>query len=775
MKLENYLKYLEHFSLITVTDKRIPTYKWKEQQEKKLTPEEFIKRYKDKRTDNVGLVTGFEDLEVIDVDLKVLSTTTEKIEFWNEYISLLRDAIYEFDKKFVIYKTKNAGYHILYKTKRVKGNQKIAKLKDHKEAIIETRGVGGYVFMYPENQIGELSYFDVKYISDDDWRSIMRISRMYNYIEPEPDYKKIKNNTKRKYKGKNGEITPWDDFNNKNTIWDVVGDQFSVYRDTPSKTYIKRHGSKNAHSGCIFKDTGCMFLFTTATEYPHYDGTDSGNKEALLSPFKAFTYRYHNGDFSASARDLYNQGFGDRLKIEIKEKESKLPDKTLEINDYLYNKNHLSFPIDVFPKPFQNYIIECNDKLDSVIDYMGCSLLWAVSLLAGNRFTIKVKTGWNENPAVWFSLVGQPGAGKTPSINRMLYPLMKENNSMIKEYLQKKKEFEEYDKLDKKEKEQRIKVDNPTKQQFIADDITLEALVDLHECVPTGVGVFKDELAGWLKDMNKYREGSDLEFWLSTWSGSSVNVNRLTRAGSFVENPFIPVIGGIQPNVLNELFTQEKKDNGFMDRMLISYPKVVIPEYNEDEISHEAIEWYNSALINLRREIIKFTEPGAFEKENEKNGKIECSFSEEAKKLWVEKFNEITKKQNSDEENEYFKSMYPKQKSYIPRFSFLLNILNSFFNEDVFVEEIHKMSMEGAIKLSDYFVATAKKIKFENKQVDDIKKSINRKSLSIHDKIKDAYMANPNFNRSQLAEILDVSRQTIYNYVKKIKEEIKNK
>src|SRR5699024_11669907 len=113
------------------------------------------------------------------------------------------------------------------------------------------------------------------------------------------------------------------------------------------------------------KDVGCMFLFTTATEYPHYDGTDSGNKEALLSPFKAFTYRYHNGDFSASARDLYNQGFGDRLKIEIKEKQSKLPDKTIEIKDYLYNKEHLSFPIDIFPKPFQNYIIECNDKLRS--------------------------------------------------------------------------------------------------------------------------------------------------------------------------------------------------------------------------------------------------------------------------------------------------------------------------------------------------------------------------------------------------------------------------
>ena len=38
----------------------------------------------------------------------------------------------------------------------------------------------------------------------------------------------------------------------------------------------------------------------------------------------------------------------------------------------------------------------------------------------------------------------------------------------------------------------------------------MEALIDLHENVPHGIGIFKDELAGWLKDMNKYRSGSDL-------------------------------------------------------------------------------------------------------------------------------------------------------------------------------------------------------------------------------------------------------------------------
>ena len=36
-------------------------------------------------------------------------------------------------------------------------------------------------------------------------------------------------------------------------------------------------------------------------------------------------------------------------------------------------------------------------------------------------------------------------------------------------------------------------------------------LLILHENVPHGIGIFKDELAGWLKDMNKYRSGQILK------------------------------------------------------------------------------------------------------------------------------------------------------------------------------------------------------------------------------------------------------------------------
>lgn len=756
MNQKNYLKYLQYFSLITVTSEKIPNHKWKEQQTKRLSPEEFQRHLENPTTANVGIVTGFEDLEVIDIDLKVFSTTSEKNNFWNEYQSILKDAIFDFDKKFVIYKTKNAGYHILYKTKRVGGNQKIAKLKDHKEAVIETRGLGGYVFMYPENKISELSYFDVNYITDEDWRTLMKISQSFNYIESKSD---IEPKIKKVYAG--GGLTPWEDFNNQTSVWSVISDDFTVVRDFADKTFIKRIGSLNYHSGIIYKNENLLWLFSTGTIYPH---------EKQISPHVAFTYKYHNGDFSASAKDLYNQGFGDRIKKELEEIEKKVPDNSEQIEHYLFNKTDLNFPIEVFPKPFQSYLIECHEKLDSIVDYMGCSLLWTMSLLVGNLFRIKVKNGWYENPVVWFSLVGRAGVGKTPSIRRILYPLIKENNKEIKNYIKNNEAYREYEKLSKKEKEQQIEIDKPNKKQFIADDITLEALVDLHQEVTTGVGVFKDELAGWLKDMNKYREGSDLEFWLSTWSGTSVNVNRLTRVGSFVENPFIPVIGGIQPAVLNELYNQEKKDNGFMDRMLISYPDVTIPKYNDEEISTDAIIWYNSTITNLRKVIQKIKQ----QSDEEDFLKIEVCFSSDAKKIWIEKFNEITEKQNSDNENEYFKSMYPKQKSYIPRFAFLLNALNSVCNADIDFKIIEADAMKGAIKLSDYFVATAKKIKFEKSEDDKIDK-LTKKANTIKDKVYEIWKVDKNFNRSKVAEKLNISRQSILNYIKNFENEQEKK
>ena len=45
-----------------------------------------------------------------------------------------------------------------------------------------------------------------------------------------------------------------------------------------------------------------MFLYSTGTIYPH---------ERLITPFEAYTWKNHNGDFKAANSQLYKDGYGD--------------------------------------------------------------------------------------------------------------------------------------------------------------------------------------------------------------------------------------------------------------------------------------------------------------------------------------------------------------------------------------------------------------------------------------------------------------------------------
>jgi len=725
-----------NLSIIPIDQAKRPIIAWKKYQTELITKDELLKHYD--KAYSFGIATGFNNVEVIDIDLKILDSPKEQQDFINEFLAFCRDNIDDFDKKFVIYKTINQGYHILYKCKEITGNKKIAKIKGKQEAIIESRGVGGYVVIY-ENQKSLLSYSEIQEIDVREREILWDICKAFNYEEKPIQ---VEQTIQNEYQEQN--ISTWKDYNDKTSIFDIVGNDFEIVRNISDRYIIKRHGSKAIHSGYIYKNSNCMYLFTTGTIYPN---------EQLISPFNAYAIKHHNADHKAAASDLYKKGFGSRLvkQIEIKEKPE-------------IEKKDLIFPIDIFPQEIQSYIIECNKTLNSSIDYMGCSMLWLASVVIGNSVQVEVKKGWTETASLWIALVGKAGIGKTPSISNIINPLLWLNNREIKKYIKHRDKYDNYVKLDKKQKEYTEEIKEPIKTQFIANDITIEALVDLHQESKNAIGVFKDELAGWFKDMNKYRAGSDLEFWLSSWSGKPVNLNRKTVKSSFVDKPCIPVLGGIQPNIFNLFYTEENKDNGFVDRMLLSYPDLTVNNYSEEEINQDLLEWFNNSMIKFF-DTIKYK---VIEYDNDFEIVPQIAYlSNEAKKEWVRIFDELTEIQNSDAENEYMKSMLPKQKTYIPRFSLLLNALNNLYCEGGDILLISKESMLKAEKLSKYFIAMAKKIKINTIENLDIKKVINsNQNKTIKDKVLEVFKENPDFNRAELAEILGVSRKTIYKHLK---------
>ncbi len=733
------------FSLITVGADKVPNIKWKEYQTTPMNKDTFFNFYQLASTAGVGVCTGYRDLEVIDVDLKVLPTVKEREAFWHEFTTMLKDNIEDFANKFVIVKTKNYGYHILYRTQKVAGNIKIAKLEGHQEAIIESRGRGGYVWIYDQFVQGK-SYSGIKYIDDMERECLWTICKMYNHIEQHepPAPKKVQQ------EHDESEIKVWDDYNNKTSVFDLISGEFTIVRKLSNKTVIKRLGATSPHSGYVFNDSHCMYLFSTGTKYPN---------ETLLTPYHIYTIQKHFGNFSASAKDLYAQGFGSRVKP-----------KRIKENHIPVVKNEIittDFPIDVYPTFIQRYILEISETLNANIDFLGGAILWASSLCVGNAVKIEVKKGWIESGVLWIALVGKAGVGKTHTIKAITDPLEILSGREVRKFADQMEKYEAYMLLDKKDKALAEEVKKPKKTKFIADDITIEALTELHDSNPNGIGILRDELVGWIKDMNKYREGSDLQKYLSCWSNGVLSSDRKTATSSYVEKAFIPIIGGVQPSILSGVYTEENKDNGFIDRILLCYPEVQVEHYNTKHVSDKLLNEYSEFMMyfydSVRRDILRNDDMGCLKPHL-------LFFSPEADIEWQRIFNSITDLQNSDDENEYIKSVLPKLKSYVCRFSLLLEVLNCYA-EGISITTVSKKSVLSAEKLYEYFLLMAKKNKFNsmehNAMIETIKFSGKRGAF---EKFQVLFEENNNLNKSKVAEQLNVSRQTIQNWSNELKK-----
>ena len=680
-----------------------------------------------------ALVTGFNDVECIDIDTKIFTSVKEKQDFWKEYLNLLISHIDNFIDKVVIIETKSGGYHIIYKTSIKDGNKKIAKPKGYKEALIESRGVGGFIFLH-DKTINKKKYHEIDYISDAERNLIWDISRTYNYEEP----KKIDLPTKKTFK-QDG-VSPWDDYAQKNTILDVCSDEFDIMSKGKNSILIRRKGAKSAHSGYIFDNSGKMFLFSTGTLYPN---------EQPLNSFDVYAYKHHNGDYKNATKQAYQDGYGARYEVE-----TVTYDLPKRISD-------LEFPLHIFPANVQHYINECSSKLNASPDFMGSAFLWLTSTLLGNTLKIQVKKGWIDSPIVWISVIGKAGVGKTPDLDLIVKPLNKLNEQEIVKYNKRYSEFKTYESLSKEDKEINETLEQPKRKQFIVDDITIEGLVQLHEESPKSIGVYKDELAGFFKDMNKYREGSDLQFWLTTWSGKSYNVNRKTSGDSFLKKPFLPILGGIQPEIFETFQTQENKHNGFMDRMLFCNPNKKAQYPSIDEISTETLQAYQDYVFRIK-EIVD-TDLTELDDDGDINPFI-VGFTEDAKKEFRKYHCELVDKQESENELDYFRGVFAKQITYIPRFSLIIAFLKSL-ERDELIQEVTLSDVKAAKEVSDYYIKMTKNNKTDNdltKQIADV--IANCKTNK--DKVLTLVNKFPKLSKTTIAETVGISRQTVHNLTK---------
>jgi hypothetical protein len=362
------------------------------------------------------------------------------------------------------------------------------------------------------------------------------------------------------------------------------------------------------------------------------------------------------------------------------------------------------FPVDVFPQQIRQIVKATNESLDFPIDFIGASILYAASVSIGNSFHVEVKTGWQESAVLYLAIVGRTGTNKSHPLSFAIQPIIEHDKHSYQFYLKQLREYDEASKLSDTERKQQG-IDMPLKpawEKILLMDYTPEALAEVHNYNKRGIGVCVDELAGWIKNFNKYNKGSEMEFWLSAWSRKPITIDRKTAEPIFIPLPFISVAGTIQTGLLKELGKENRTENGFLERILFVIPdNVRKPYWSESELNPNIIISWQSIVTNLLGLKVQFDET-----HNPKPRVL--IFTKEAKKiLWKWQNDNADLCNNS--QSDAISGICSKLEVHAVRLSLILELLSWACGESN-LNGISVNSVQKALQLAEYFKRSAIKV-----------------------------------------------------------------
>lgn len=230
------------------------------------------------------------------------------------------------------------------------------------------------------------------------------------------------------------------------------------------------------------------------------------------------------------------------------------------------------YPTDVYPASLAAFINQATIDIGCPHAYLAAGVLPILGAAIGGHTTIHIGGSWNETPAIWLALVGPPGAKKTPATKTLTRPLWDIDNELDQGN---RYALETWDNDDPK-----TRGEQPIERHAVVNDTTIEALCDTLRNNPKLI-MHSDELTGWVNSFNQYRPGGrDRQHWLSIWSNASIKVQRKNkRIADSIPNPYISVLGGVQPGLLSTF----AGDDGLFPRLLYAHGEATSGTLPDDQ------------------------------------------------------------------------------------------------------------------------------------------------------------------------------------------------
>lgn len=626
----------------------------------------------------------------------------ETADIYYEWAELVKAVQPNLLNKLVITQTPGKygqpGRHVRYRVTGmpVPGNMKLAMNENGKDCLIETRGEGGYALApgsaadaHPtkgiyKNLQGTIS--KVGTITAKEREVLIGCAQSLNqYIaDTTSDYKP----------SPLGEVgdRPGDKYNQAGDFSILQKHGWKLVSQNEARCLWKRPGKDgvgiSATTGyCRGKDgTPRLYVFSTNAQPFQPNRT--------YDPFGIYALLEHGGDFKAARRALDPTVPTGKVTIS-----SNIPQE-LPVDE---EDEAELFPIGLFPQRLQQVIEGIAGPLGCPTDSVGGLMLAMASVGIGYTRTILLEHDWTEIASIYYVLVAYPGEGKSPILKKLAAPMYEWQRAQQEAY---KSNLEDYKIAKQKHEadlEKGLESAAPIKPKFphiFTTDVTTEKLASILNDQPRGVALLQDELVALIKGMNQYKggQGRDRQFYLEAWSGGVVKADRKNDPDPIlVYNPFITILGGIQPEMLGALRDEMGREDGFVHRFLFSCPspRVLLPWGEKKADPSHTIYWKSvfQKLTTLSQHI-------------DSDGTMRpwlCLRTPEAEAVWKQWYDQRAVKINKQERQTRAVSF--KNIGYAARLSLIMQMLRWATDESQTNQAIEPESVQAGCWLADYFTS----------------------------------------------------------------------
>lgn len=401
----------------------------------------------------------------------------------------------------------------------------------------------------------------------------------------------------------------------------------------------------------------------------------------------------------------------------------------------------LSLPTDLPPVPPFDFaclpdtlcpwVRDISERMQCPPDFPAVAAMIEIGSIIGRKLGIRPKRrdDWLEIPNLWGFVVGRPGLLKTPALQQARVPLgrliaeaLQRHENALCEYnvsemlkTQRKKLVERkiagfLEKGDEQAARTQAathledECGKPICRRYEVNDSTIEKLGELLAENPNGVLLYRDELSGFLRSLDREDRAGDRAKYLEMWDGKGeLTYDRIGRGTVRIPSNTVSILGGIQPHVLMG-YVREAVGGSGGDGLLQRFQLGVWPDPPKDWQNVD--RWPDTEAKNDAFALFKYLDSltPATVGADASDGIPFLRFRPDAQERFDVWRTELETRLRSDNEHPAFEAHLAKYRKLVPALALLIHVASRD------VGSVSLGALEKALLWANYLEAHARRI-----------------------------------------------------------------